>query len=166
MLQVHNAGICNYLPYNGCTSKTKSDTYAARSSYSSSWGAAYYNAVFQTMTEEDFEWAKKTSDEYLKIRHYFTMDFYNHGSAAFDDTSWAIWQYHDYEKDCGVILAFRRSNSPFEKAEIQLKGVEKDGEYTFNCFDDAKVSAKGTAVTIGLAKKRSSTVIAYSRTAE
>ncbi|NLM77506.1 MAG: hypothetical protein GX173_05380, partial [Ruminococcaceae bacterium] len=94
VLQTHNTGISNYLPYNGCTSKTKSDTYAIRSSYSSSWGGAYYNGITQSMSEDDFAWAKQTSDEYLKIRHYFTMDFYNHGSSVYDDTAWAIWQYH------------------------------------------------------------------------
>jgi len=59
VLQVHNSNISQYLPFNGCTNKTKSDTYAIRSSYSSSWGGAFYNAIFQTMDEEDFLWAKK-----------------------------------------------------------------------------------------------------------
>lgn len=58
-LQIHNSNISCYLPYNGCTSKTKNDTYAIRSSYSSSRGGAFYNAIFQSMTEDDFKWAKK-----------------------------------------------------------------------------------------------------------
>ncbi len=43
VLQTHNSNISQYLPYNDCTSKTKSDTYAIRSSYSSSWGGSFYN---------------------------------------------------------------------------------------------------------------------------
>ena len=165
VLQTHNTNISCYLPYNGCTSKTKCDrdTYSTRSSYLSSWGGAYYNAIFQSMTEENFEWARKTSEEYLKIRHYFTMDFYNHGSCVYDDSSWAIWQYHDYKKDSGIVMAFRRRNSPFDNVKIELKGVEKNGEYSFLAFDDTRFTAEGKALTIYLPEKRSSTIIEYTR---
>ena len=161
VLQVHNVGISHYLPYNGCTTKTKSDMYAVRSAFSSSWGGAYYNAIFQSMEEEDFVWAKKASDEYLRIRHYYTMDFYNHGSAILDDTAWAIWQYHDYEKDEGMVMAFRRSNSPFESVEIALKGLSENKEYTYESLDAAAFESNNQNLKITLPEKRSSTIILY-----
>ena len=34
--QTHGTNISRYLPYTGCTSKVKNDTYAVRSTYSSS----------------------------------------------------------------------------------------------------------------------------------
>lgn len=126
VLQCHNAGAQNYLPYNGCTSKTKRDTYAIRSSYSSSWGTACYNAVFQEMNEDDFIWLKKTVDEYRSIRQYFSCDFYNHGSKEFDESSWAIWQYHDNETQSGIVMAFRRCEAPFNSVKIDLKGTEPE----------------------------------------
>ena len=52
--QTHGTNISRYLPYTGCTSKVKNDTYAVRSTYSSSWGGAFYNTIFQTMDENDF----------------------------------------------------------------------------------------------------------------
>ena len=82
------------------------------------------------MSEDDFKWAKQITDEYRSIRRYFSEDFYNHGSKLFDDTSWAIWQYHDDKDQSGIVMAFRRENSPFENVKIALKGLN-GGEYLF-----------------------------------
>ena len=159
VLQTHNANISCYIPYNGCTSKTKGDDYAIRSSYSSSWGGAYYNAIFQDMTAADFRWAKKISDEYLRIRKYFPKDFYNHGSARFDDTAWAIFQYHDKESDSGIVMAFRRGKSPFDTANITLKGLS--GDYTFENLNDGTKIKGSCDMKITLAEKRSSVIFEY-----
>lgn len=159
VLQTHNANISCYIPYNGCTSKTKNDDYSIRSSYSSSWGGAYYNAVFQDMNEDDFVWAKKISEEYLRIRKYFSKDFYNHGSCRFDDSSWAIFQYHDKATDSGIVMAFRRENSPFDTANITLKGVK--GDYTFENLNDGTEFKSSSDMKITLPDKRSSVIFEY-----
>lgn len=161
VLQAHNANVSAYLPYNGCTSKTKSDTYAIRSSYSCSWGGAFYNAIFQSMDEEDLKWAKKITDEYRKIRKYFCCDFYNYGSVCFDDTSWAIWQYHNEENDSGIVMAFRRSNSPFEQTEIKLEGLVSDSVYIFTNLNDNTVFESSQNLKISLPQKRSSVIFEY-----
>jgi alpha-galactosidase len=161
VLQTHNANISCYLPYNGCTTKTKNDTYAIRSSYSSSWGGAFYNTIFQSMSEEDFRWAKAVTDEYRKIRKYFSEDFYNHGSQVFDDTSWAIWQYDDPVTQSGIVMAFRRSNSPFAQVDIALKGQYAGKTLTYTDLN-AKVSFESDKVLqICLPEKRSSVILTY-----
>ncbi len=161
VLQTHNSNISCYLPYNGCTSKTKNDTYAIRSSYSSSWGGAFYNAIFQSMDEEDFAWAKKITDEYRSIRKYFSMNFYNHGSYCFDDTSWAIWQYHDADSGSGIVMAFRRCQSPFDTVKIRLKGLLDGKNYTYKNLDDNTAFIATDILEITLPHKRSSTIFEY-----
>lgn len=161
VLQTHNSNISLYLPYNGCTSKTKCDTYAIRSSYSSSWGGAFYNAIFQSMDEKDFAWAKKVTDEYRSIRKYFSMDFYNHGSQVFDPTAWAIWQYNDGEKQSGIIMAFRRSKSPFERVKIDLKGVSQDSTFVFTDIDKNTEICGTNSIEIVLPQKRSCVILKY-----
>lgn len=160
VLQTHN-NLSHYLPYNGCTSKTKNDTYAIRSSYSSSWGGAFYNAIFQSMDEDDFSWAKKVTDEYRRIRKYMSCDFYNHGSVVFDDTAWAIWQYHDQYTDGGVVMAFRRSKSPFDRVTIKLKGLLDQKEYTYTNLDDGSCFGGTNSLEIVLPQQRSCTVFEY-----
>ena len=161
VLQTHNSGISLYLPYNGCTSKTKCDTYAIRSSYSSSWGGAFYNAIFQSMDEEDFTWAKRITDEYRSIRNYFSMDFYNHGSSCFDPTAWAIWQYHDVQTQSGIVMAFRRTESPFDQVKIDLKGLLPDKQYTFTNIDTHSSHDEKNSIVIRLPEKRSSVILKY-----
>lgn len=161
VLQVHNANIACYLPYNGCTSKTKSDTYAIRSSYSSSWGGAFYNAVFQSMEEADFQWAKQVTDEYRKIRKYFSKDFYNHGSCVLDDTAWAIWQYHDPQTKSGIVMAFRRGNSPFDQVTVPLKGMDSSKPLTCTDLNTNAVFESSGDLTICLPEKRSSIIVEY-----
>ena len=161
VLQTHNSNIAQYLPYNGCTSKTKNDIYAIRSSYSSSWGGAFYNAIFQSMSENDFKWAKKITDEYRRIRKYFSMDFYNHGSSVFDDTSWAIWQYHDADTESGIVMAFRRCNSPFDTVKIKLNGLLEGKNYSFTNLDDNSTFIATDILEITLPHKRSSVIFEY-----
>jgi alpha-galactosidase len=161
VLQIHNTNASAYFPYMGCTSKIKNDTYAIRSSYSSSWGGAFYNTIFQSMNEEDFKWAKQITDEYRKIRKYFSMDFYNHGSNKFDSTAWTIWQYHDNETQSGIVMAFRRKNSPFDNVEIQLKSTVENQEYLFNDLNTGNTFIGSNAIKIHLPQKQSSVIMEY-----
>ena len=161
--QAHNSGINNYIPYNGCTTKVKNDDYNVRSSYSSSWGCACYNAIFQEMEHEDFLWLKKRVDEYRRIRRYFSCDYYNHGSKSFDLSSWGISQYHDAENGCGILLAFRREESPFERVTVNLKGIcDGDLVEVENQDDGSKVRVYGKdGINIWLSKRKSSGIFEY-----
>lgn len=161
VLQVHNSGISKYFPYNGSSIKTIDDFYAVRSSYSSSWGTMCYATIHNTMNEQDFVKLKKITDEYKKIRKYFNKDFYNHGSSVFDDTSWTVWQYHDSENQSGIVMAFRRSNSPFETVNIRLKGLCENKKYTLTNLDTNESFDYSDSLQITLPNKRSSVIIEY-----
>ena len=160
VLQAHNAGISRLLPYNGCTTKL-SDAYTLRSAYSSSHGVAYWNAIFQKEEKVDWAAAKKCCDEYRRIRKYFPCDFHNHGSATIDPTAWAIWQYNDPEKGEGVVLAFRRAQSPSSRATIQLNGLPKGAIVEAENLDTGTKSTVTGELEIILPERRSSTVLLY-----
>jgi alpha-galactosidase len=113
------------------------------------------------MDEEDFKWAKKITDEYRSIRNYFSMDFYNHGSSCFDPTAWAIWQYHDVQTQSGIVMAFRRTESPFDQVKIDLKGLLPDKQYTFTNIDTHSSHDEKNSIVIRLPEKRSSVILKY-----
>ena len=160
VLQAHNAGLSRLIPYNGCTVKL-SDTYSLRSAYSSSHGVAYWNAIFQKEEEVDWTAAKKCCDEYRRIRKYFPCDFYNHGSASIDPTAWAIWQYNDPERKEGVVLAFRRAESPSSHVAIGLKGMPEDTKVEVENLDSGMKSTMTGELEIFLPRCRSSVVLLY-----
>lgn len=166
VVQTHNSNISKYLPYNGCTTKTKADTYAVRSSYSSSWGGAYYNTIFQSMDEKDFEWARERINEYREIRPFFSKNFYNHGTQVYDNTAWTIWQYHDDETQSGIVMAFRRSESPSSEVEIILKGTDTNSKYVYTNLDENTTFVGTTALSIVLKDKRSCVIVRYAQKVE
>ena len=112
--------------------------------------------------EDDFAWAKKVTEEYRRIRNFFSKDFYSHGSKTFDDTSWSIWQYNDPETQSGVVMAFRRSASPFDNVTVNLKGLA-DGEYAFENLDTGEEYVGGSELKITLPQKRTSSIICYTK---
>ena len=160
VLQAHNAGLSRLVPYNGCTVKL-SDAYSLRSAYSASHGVAYWNAIFQDENKVDWAAAKKCCDEYRRIRKYFPCDFYNHGSAVLDPAAWAIWQYNDPEKNEGVVLAFRRAESPSSRACVALKGLPKGAPVEVENLDTGVKKTINGELEIDLPERRSSTVIVY-----
>lgn len=159
--QTHNANISAYFPYNGCAYRTKRDDYGARSTYSSSWCASFYSTIFQEMSEEDFAWMKKSVDEYTRIRKYFSKDFYNHGSVVLDNTSWAVWQYHDAERQSGIVMAFRRERSPFKEMEVTLRGLVNGKTYEVENIDTKEVFEISDTLDIVLPEMRSSVIFEY-----
>lgn len=161
--QCHHSGVSAFLPYTGCTTKLKNDDYAARSCYSSSYGTGCYSAKFMDMTDEELAWAAHNAAEYRAVRKYFSADFYNHGSVKFDLTAWCIWQYHDPGTDSGIVLAFRRGDSPFGEAQIDLKGLT-GGTYDLVFYDrNGTATLAGDCMTLTIREKRSSLLVEYKK---
>ena len=57
-------------------------------------------------------------------------------------------------------MAFRRSNSPFDKVNVQLKGLSKK-EYIFNNIDDNSSFNSVSNIEISLPQKRSCIILEY-----
>lgn len=161
VLQTHTTNISEYFPFNGCMYRNCGDTYTARSSYSSTWAIAPYGTIFQEMDDEKFSWLKGISEEYRRIRKYFSEDFYNHGSKTFDDTSWTVWQYHDRKEMRGIVMAFRRENSPFEKMDIKLRRISDGEKLEVTNIDTDAVSEISGTLEIRLREQRSSAIFEY-----
>ncbi len=165
--QMHNAGISWYVPYQGTGSgKHVGDTYAARSNYSSAWVAAYWGYADQTLNEEELAWIKEINAEYKRVRPYFSCDYYPLVPASYDFGSWAAWQYDRPERGDGIVLAFRRVNSPCISAVLELNGLRQGASYVLEDADTKETFIvpseelqKGLEVT--LPEKRSSKLLFY-----
>ncbi len=163
VLQLHNTNISAYLPYTGCTNKSVGDVYTVRSTYSSSFGRADYGTVAQKLTESELEWDSKYVNEYVSLQHYFDKDFYNHASCVWDPSAWTVWQYHDPDTDSGIVMAFRRSGSPFERMNITLRGVDGSGRYSCRDLDTGEEREIHDTFEIYLKEKRSSVIFEYKK---
>ena len=162
IVQVEN-NVAKYLPYIGCCTKA-TDKYGLRSSYASSFGFMGWSREYMKMSDVDFESLAAFTSEYRKIRKYFSKDFYSLGADIYDTTSWTIWQYHDKETKSGIVMAFRRSNSPFENVTVELNGLDDGQEYSYHNFDTSETFVSNNEINIKLSEKRSSVILEYSHT--
>ena len=68
----------------------------------------------------------------------------------------------------GIVMAFRRSESPLRAADFELRGIDRNAEYTIENLDTgAKIDVSGATLadgfTVELAQKRSSAVLIYTK---
>ncbi len=157
----HQTNISKFLPVTGCSTKKKMDIYAARSTYSASWGFSAFGTVIQTITDDEIKWLANVIEEYKSIRKYFLCHFHNFGSDKFDQSAWVIWQYHDNKNDEGIVMAFRRKDSPNDSASITLKELE--GTYKFTNFDTKETFENGADFKIVLPEKYSCVIFKYNK---
>lgn len=157
----HHTNISKFLPVTGCSTKRKTDIYAARSTYSSSWGFSAYGTIIQSISDDEIKWLADIIEEYKSIRKYFVCHFHSFGSDKYDKSSWVIWQYHDSKNDEGIVMAFRREKSPNDSARITLK--ELSGNYKFYNVDTKETFENGADFTIKLPNQYSCVLFKYSK---
>ena len=176
--QNHNTGISWWLPYSGTGtgipyghegSRLFEDTYRYRSAYSSALSTGLLSREQFVLPDDESKlaWFREMLAEYLKVRPYFSCDFYQLTSYSLDNNGWTVWQYdRPLEKD-GIIIAFRRPDCPCGQAVFDLGGINPDKSYSFTC-DDTDEKRKLTSKQlsefgfyINIKRKRSSVLWFY-----
>ncbi len=170
--QNHNARSAYWLPYTGIGfGPTLGDVYNFRSAYTNGMTVRTWEHADPEWevgaSGEPLEWAKKYFTEYNEIRHFFAEDFYPLIPPVQSNTTWCASQYHDRDKNEGIILAFRRAMCPFEDAKVELGGIDVTKTYTFKNRDTgektvisgAELEANGFKMNIP--EKRQSLLLEY-----
>ncbi len=136
--QTHNMTYGTWLPYSGSgTGREWGDVYRIRSSYSASMTTNY---TFSERTEfgkdeKQLEWINKYGEEYLKVRPYFSCDFYPLTALVSGDDTWCTAQYNRPEKNDGIIQVFKRGKSSYKSAQYCLFGLDAEKIYEFSDAD-------------------------------
>ncbi|MBR2343502.1 MAG: alpha-galactosidase [Clostridia bacterium] len=162
-MALHTAGASTYFPYHGASARDVTDLYNARCTYSPCWAICNYNYATQNPTDEEFDITRKTVTEYNRIQRYLSCDFYNLGTVGYDESGvgWNVFQYHDTDTDSGIVMAFRKENSPFPSANITLKGLKENYSYRFTNLDTCEAFNSNGEIEIVLPEKRTSVIFEY-----
>jgi len=73
-------------------------------------------------------------------------DYYPLTGASLDPGHWAAWQFHRPDLDSGLVLAFRRAQSPYPTLEVRLRGLHPEADYQVDLIgDDRKPVRKKVA---------------------
>jgi alpha-galactosidase len=115
------------------------------------------------------EWARKTLTQYTAVRKYYYGDFYPLTEYSRDESVWMAYQMHRPDLDEGLVLAFRRDQSPYSRAHFPLQGLEPDGNYSIKNLDSGSEVKKTVrelvdkGLTIEMKDRRSASMITYKR---
>ena len=73
--------------------------------------------------------AKQLTDRYLAVRHLLIGAWYPLLPYSRDQHAWTGSQYHRADLDEGMLLVFRRADSPYPTAEVALRGLNPEARY-------------------------------------
>ncbi len=159
-----------WMPYFGSSSGRLYDTYYARGNM---YPCMANNHSFSQKTpfgdnEKEMLWLKDTVEEARLIRPYFEGDIYPLTRPGEAKDTWSAYQLNCPEKANGLLMLFRRDDSPYETCRFNLRGLENNTCYTF-MDKDTKESFNLTArelkdgVVITMPKTHSSKIILYKK---
>ena len=130
--QLHNMAFSTWLPYSGTTSGlTIGDSYYLRSAYTAAINFGY-NLVGENgdaASSEDINWIRKSAEEYLKVRPFFSEDFYPLTEPSFNEDCWCASQWHRPSRNDGIIQVFKRERSAYTAATYYLGGICAESKY-------------------------------------
>jgi len=90
------------------------------------------------------ELAKRAMAEARQNAPFWYGDFYPLTPCTTTPDHWIAYQFHRPDLDAGLVLAFRRSQSPYPAIEMPLRALAADRQYQVETVDETGVPAVHT----------------------
>jgi len=161
-------GLSQYLPNNVVVAHlNRMDDYSFHSTLASSLCLGW----IADADDFDLERGKRFFDRYLAVRHLLIGAWYPLLPYSLDPAGWIASQYHRPDLDEGMILVFRRAESPYRTAEVSLRGLDPDATYELaSDTTGTKTRVKGAELIgqwhLTVPEKHQSDLIVYRRVTE
>ncbi|MBO4355890.1 MAG: alpha-galactosidase, partial [Clostridia bacterium] len=174
MIQGQQGSISNWIPYSGaCSGRVTLTDYAVRSGCGSSyvfnyWGFEDNNMDDSEQSKELYGWVRRIGKEYHKLSSYFGYDYYPLIKPDFEKNTWTAWQYDRPEKNDGVIVVFRKSQSQMCAADLNPGGADADSIYEFESDTGKQFTLTGKELLekglhVELSEKGTSMILYYKK---
>ena len=144
--QCQTYGLNFYLPLSG-TGNINPEPYAFRSALSSAivLGWDINQSTFP------IEQARRSMEEFRRLRPYFTADYYPLTGYSTSDDAWIAYQFDRPEKGDGIVLAFRRQGSMDFSVNVKLHALDGGSLYDVTYEDyGITVTETGTKLAQGV----------------
>ena len=151
--QCHTYGLNFYLPLSG-TGNVFTNSYSFRSSMSSSMVLSWDINSSHLYADRSFPEMQKCIQDFKRLRPYYYGDYYPLTSTMnmTNDNVWLAYQLNRPGQKDGIIMAFRRKDSPDKTIRVKLRGI--DIEATYELFDEdsgTKITKTGSELMSGFA---------------
>lgn len=168
--QCHHMSYNTWMPYSGTGTGRGYDEYRIRSAYDSSMTMNYSFSEKEAFcdTKEKIDYLKKYTEEYLKLRPYFSEDFYPLTEFSDKLDTWCASQFDRPSEGDGIVQVFRRENSPYESASFMLGGIDENADYLFTDIDGGEFNVGGKeliteGLKINIPEKRTAKIYIYKK---
>lgn len=137
--QCHSYGLLAWVPLSATSQDRAGDDYEFRSSMCSSlclnWWIAGDAPAERIPPDFPFDWAKRTLDQYLKLRPLWYGDYYPLTGYSQARDVWMAYQLDRPELGQGLVVTLRRPDSPYQSARFPLRGLDEAATYQITNLD-------------------------------
>ncbi len=152
--QVGTHGLSHWVPLvGGCTPARPGDTYNFRSAWCGGLPFGLFHpcgfGTAATAPAQDYPvaWHRKMLADYRRVRPYLTGDFHPLTPCTLSHQDWCAWQMDRPDLGEGMVVVYRRKDSPFLAAAFPLRGLEPQALYAVEDIDSGAVTrATGQAL--------------------
>jgi alpha-galactosidase len=162
--QCHNYRLAAWIPWHGLCSR-ELNQYEFRSmmcpAIVTDWDVRQKNL--------NYPLARRLVHEWEEIAANYLGDYYPLTPYSLENDVWCAWQFDRPEKGCGMIQAFRRTDSDQETAIFKLRGLDENTEYTVTNLDTHKSQKlpgrhlMNSGLLVKLPNKNSSALVTYKK---
>ncbi len=139
--QDNNICLDRYIPFSQCAT-LGNGPYYMRSGFNGGMTMDDDNRA----PEYDNKTLKAGIDEAVRIRKYWTGDFYPLIFMSNSFRDWCAYQFDRPEEGDGVILAFRRDESPILTVELEPRGIDPSASYRLDIYGESYKKARTVTV--------------------
>jgi alpha-galactosidase len=137
--QCHSYGLMAWAPLSATSQDRAGDDYEFRSSMCSSlclnWWVSGDAPAERIPDNFPFAWARKTLAQYLELRQFYYGDYYPLTAYSQARDVWMAYQLDRPDLGKGLVVAFRRPQSPYESGRFPLRGLDERASYKLTNLD-------------------------------
>jgi alpha-galactosidase len=166
--QAAQYGLSHWTPLSGTgVPYHPGQDYACLSGLSSSLGTGIFPAVsyepirVEPPADYPWDWLRRMLDIYRRARPFFRGDFYPLLEHVHSNQLWGAMQFHRADLGAGMVVVYRRPDSPFTTARLLLRGVADGSCCRLDDTGSDQLSLEGTVLEVRLNKAPAATVAFY-----
>ena len=137
--QCHTYGLLAWVPLSATSQDRAEDDYEFRSSMCSAlclnWWVSGDTPAERIPAHFPFAWARRTLEQYLKLRPFYYGDYYPLTGYSQARDVWMAYQLDRADLGQGLVVALRRPDSPYQSARFPLRGLEEKAAYQVTNLD-------------------------------
>jgi len=140
-VQGQTYGLSFWVPLSGGACRANApwlrplSAYTFRSGYSPALVLMWTDRDDYSDGDFDYALARRLINEYRSIRHCFYGDYYPLTRYSVEKDVWIAWQFDRPDLAEGIVQAFRREDSSYESARLNLRGLQLGASYVVKDMD-------------------------------